>query len=346
MKLYSALLTFFFISTSLNSSEENTTYQEEALTPPLGLPAIVWPKENPYNRKKMELGRLLYYDKRLSSDGTISCASCHSVPHAFADRRNVSEGVLNRKGNRHAPTVINTAYVAPLFWDGRAKDLEEQVKGPISNPKEMTTSINADEAFKLCQKRIHGINGYHTLFKDVFGDDSCSIDHIAQAIATFERTVLSGNSPYDKYMAGDKSALTTEQIHGLQVFKKVGCANCHAGPNFTDGRFLNIGVGMDSKTPDLGRYEITKNPRDWGSFKIPTLREVEHSYPYMHDGSHKTLEEVVDYYDRGGNPNRNLSPLMKPLHLSEEDKRDLVSFMKALNGEGWEHLEDPKVFPN
>lgn len=312
---------------------------------PLGLPPVPWPEDNPYSKKKAELGRLLYFDTRLSTDNTISCSTCHLPSEGFAQHQSVSLGVQKRAGNRNSPTVINTAYQSHLFWDGRANSLEEQAKGPLANPREMTLSDSPDEAHRLCQEFIYEIEGYRKLFKEAFGDDSCSIDQITKAIATFERTILSGNSPYDRYAAGDKTALNKQQIEGLRVFKKAGCADCHGGFNFSDGRFLNIGVGMNVENPDLGRYEITKNSMEKGAFKVPTLRDVSKNYPYMHDGSLATLEEVIDYYDRGGNPNPHLSPLMKPLHLSKEEKAALLSFMIALDGEGWQNVEEPLDFP-
>lgn len=320
--------------------------EPEELVVPLGLPPIPWPENNPYSKKKAELGRLLYFDKRLSTDGTISCATCHSVRRAFTDHRRIALGIVGRIGSRHSPTVLNSAYQKLLFWDGRAASLEDQAKGPIGNPKEMTLIDNVHEAHLQCRSRVRGISGYLSLFKEVFGEENCTIDDIAKAIATFERTVLSGNSAFDRYQAGDKSAMSEEQIRGYQLYKRTGCINCHGGPNFEDGRFLNIGIGMDAEHPDLGRYLITKEDKDWGAFKVPTLREVENTYPYMHNGSLQTLEDVVEYYDKGGIPNRNLHPLMRPLHLSEEDKRALVSFMKALSGEGWQHFTEPKYFPN
>jgi cytochrome c peroxidase len=319
--------------------------EPEVLTPPLGLPPVPWPEDNPYSQKKAELGRLLYFDKRLSSDGTVSCATCHTIPRAFSDPNNISIGIHNRKGTRHAPSVINTAYQSALFWDGRASSLEEQCKGPISNPNEMTSEINPVDAHLQCEKNIRSIGEYRTLFKEVFGNEDCSLDQIAKSIATFERTILSGNSPYDRYKAGDKSALTEDQFKGYVVFLKAGCRHCHAGPNLTDGRYMNIGIGMDQEKPDLGRYDITHQEEDRGAFKVPTLREVAHTYPYMHDGSLATLKDVIDYYDRGGNPNSNLHPLMVPLNLSEDDKKALHQFLFALSGEGWHQFTEPKEFP-
>ncbi len=317
----------------------------DTFNPPLGLPPIPWPEDNPYTKEKAELGRLLYFDKRLSSDGKISCASCHNMRCGYSDCRAIAIGINHSKGTRHSPTIINSAYSKHLFWDGRVSSLEEQCKGPISNPKEMTVIKNVHEAHLRCAEKIQDIPSYKPLFKKVFGKDKITINEIAQAIATFERIVVSGNSPYDRYQAGDRSALTPGQIQGLAVFKKVGCANCHSGFNFTDGRFLNIGIGMEAAVPDLGRYAITHVKGDLGAFKVPTLREVEHTGPYMHDGSLDSLEEVIDYYDKGGIPNKNLHPLMKPLHLSSEEKKNLLDFLKSLSGEGWQHFHEPAHFP-
>lgn len=320
--------------------------KKDSFPTPLGLPTLRWPEDNPYTKEKAELGRLLYFDTRLSADNSVSCATCHSIKEAFTDNKTVSDGIYGNKGTRNAPTVINSGYERLLFWDGRANSLEEQCKGPLANNKEMASADTAHDAHMECQKRIQEIPGYQVLFKSVFGQD-CSLDLIAKAIATYERTVLSGESPYDLYMTGvDKTKMSEEALQGLKVFRKSGCANCHAGPLFSDGRFLNIGVGMDAKEPDLGRYVITKEDKDYGSFKVPTLREIEHTFPYMHDGSLGSLEAVVDYYDKGGIHNKNLHPLLKePLHLSESDKKALIAFMKSLNGHGWENLTEPTEFP-
>jgi len=338
-------LLIFLLAIPYCSFAEEQQASKEELPIPLGLPSLKWPQDNPYSKKKAELGRILYFDKRLSADGTISCASCHSIKRAFADKKTISVGIKGRKGTRHAPTVINAAYQPFQFWDGRAKSLEDQCKGPLGNPKEMALSSDPHEALSECVERIKKIQGYGLLFKDAFGSDEITLDKMIKSIATFERTLLSGNSPYDRYMAGDKKAMTEEQIQGLKIFNKSMCNNCHWEPLFSDGKFHNIGVGMDHENPDLGRYDITKNEKDWGAFKTPTLRETSLSYPYMHDGSIKTLEEVIDYYDKGGNPNKNLHHTMKPLHLSDADKKAMLSFLKALNGEGWQHFGPPEQFP-
>ena len=307
---------------------------------PLGLPSVQWPKENPYSPAKAELGRYLYFDKRLSADGTISCATCHEPKYAYTDGSAVSEGIRGQKGTRSAPTVINRAFSLAQFWDGRAATLEEQAKGPVANPIEMG---NTDEAAAAAIGRIQG---YRPMFAKAFGTDEVTIDRIAMAIATFERTVLSGDAPYDRYKKGDKKAMSPEQIRGMSVFfDKAKCDRCHENSNFTLNAYANIGIGMDKPEPDVGRYVVTKDPRDWGVFKIPTLRDVEHTAPYMHDGSLKTLEEVVDYYNKGGQPNKNLDPNIRKLNLTDAEKQDLVAFLKALSGEGWQQIQPPPESP-
>lgn len=307
---------------------------------PLGLPPFEWPANNPYSAEKVELGRILYYDKRLSADDTVSCATCHAPMFAFADGAAVSTGIRKQKGGRSAPTVINRAYSQAQFWDGRAASLEEQAKGPMVNPIEMGNTHAA------VVSRLKGIPGYAPLFAKAFGSEGIDIERTAMAIATFERTVLSGNAPYDKYKRGDKKAMTPDQVRGMSVFfDKAKCDKCHEGSNFTLNAYHNLGVGADKPEPDVGRFEVTKNPKDWGAFKTPTLREIARTGPYMHDGSLQTLEEVVEFYNKGGIKNRNLDENMKELHLTDAEKKDLVAFMRALNGEGWQQAKAPTEFP-
>ncbi|MBX5495427.1 MAG: cytochrome-c peroxidase [Bryobacteraceae bacterium] len=307
---------------------------------PLGLLPVIWPNDNPYSPEKAELGKFLYFDKRLSADNSVACATCHDPKFAFTDGRPVSTGIKGQTGGRSAPTVLNRAFSLAQFWDGRAPTLEEQAKGPIANPIEM------GHTHENVVKRLKEIPGYRALFAKAFGTEDFTIDHVAQAIATFERTLLSGNSPYDRYKAGDKKAMTPEQIRGMDVyFNKAKCDQCHEGMNFTSNMFANIGIGTDKPDPDVGRYAVTKDPKDWGAFKTPTLREIARTAPYMHDGSLKTLEEVVEYYNKGGNKNKNLDERMKPLNLTDQEKKDLVAFLHALSGEGWQHIQAPEKFP-
>lgn len=307
---------------------------------PLGLLPIQWPADNPYSKAKVELGRLLYFDKRLSVDGTVACADCHHPKFAFADGNPVSTGIKGQKGGRSAPTVFNRAYSLAQFWDGRAASLEEQAKGPMANPIEMGNTHQAVVA------KLQDIPGYRTQFKAVFGTDTIDIDHVAKAIATFERTVLSGNSAYDQYKAGKRNALTAEQVAGMKLFfGKARCDACHEGINFTTNAYHNLGIGTDKPKPDEGRFIVTKNPADWGAFKTPTLREAARTAPYMHDGSLKTLDEVVDFYDKGGTPNKNLDKEIRKLNLTAGEKTELVAFLKSLNGEGWQGIKEPVEFP-
>jgi cytochrome c peroxidase len=320
--------------------------QDATPQPPLGLPPVPWPEDNAFTPEKAELGKLLYFDKRLSSDGTVACASCHEPAKAFTDGAATSTGIGQQVGGRSAPTVINRAYSTLQFWDGRADSLEAQAKGPIANPIEMTIEKEEGKAHTETVRRIRAVPGYVTKFQRVFGTPNITIDHVAKAIATFERTVLSANAPFDRYQAGDKTAMTPSQIRGMDVFfNKVACDSCHLGFNFTDGSYENVGVGMDKPNPDLGRYLVTKREEEKGAFKTPTLREIEHTAPYMHDGRYKTLEEVVDHYDRGGTKNPYLSSRIKPLHLSAQEKSDLVAFLKALSGEGWQNIKAPSELP-
>jgi cytochrome c peroxidase len=307
---------------------------------PLGLLPIQWPADNPYTKSKAELGRLLYFDKRLSADGSVSCADCHHPKFAFGDGKAVSTGIKGQKGGRSAPIVLNRAYSLAQFWDGRAATLEEQAKGPMANPIEMGNTHDALVA------KLRDIPGYKTRFKAVFGTESMDIDHVAKAIATFERTVLSGNSPYDQYKAGKKKAMTPQQVRGMTLFfGKARCDACHEGINFTTNSYHNLGVGTDKPDPDAGRYVVTKKDADWGAFKTPTLREIAKTGPYMHDGSLATLEEVVDLYNKGGIPNKNLDQSIRKLNLTAEEKKDLVAFLQVLSGEGWQTATEPTQFP-
>lgn len=321
-------------------AQQRAKTQRTKTTLPLGLVESVWPADNQYSAAKMELGRVLYYDKRLSADDTVSCADCHNPDFGFTDGKPVSTGIRGQKGGRSAPTVINRLYSVEQFWDGRAATLEEQAKGPIANPIEMGNTHEAVVA------KLKGVKGYAPLFKQAFGSEEITIDLVAKAIATFERTIVSGNAPYDRYKAGNKAALSESARRGFDVFfNKAKCDQCHIGVNFTDGSFNNLGVGMDKPEPDMGRALITKRASDNGVFKTPTLREIARTAPYMHDGSLATLEDVVEYYNKGGNPNPNLDQRMKKLDLTDQDKKDLVEFLKSLSGEGWQHAHAPKSFP-
>ena len=305
-KLLFASLTLVVVSASSFAAE------------PAGLPPVQHPKDNLPTPEKIALGKQLYFDGRLSADNKVSCASCHDPAKGFSNGDQFATGVEGKKGGRNSPTVINTAYQKLQFWDGRAKTLEEQALGPIQNPIEMNLTLEAAVA------KLNGIEGYKSQFKAVFGTD-VTADGIGKAIAAYERTVLSGDAPYDKFKAGDKTALSEGAQRGMKLFfGKANCSACHAGPNFTDNGFHNIGVPGN----DVGREAISKSVGDKGSFKTPTLREIARTAPYMHDGSLKTLEEVVAHYNKGGTPNDQLDEEIFPLKLTPEQAADLVAFMK------------------
>jgi len=311
-----------------------------AITFPLGIDGeqMQVPDDNPLTAAKVELGKLLYFDGRLSKDNTVSCATCHDPAKGFTDQRPVSQGINGQLGGRSAPSVINSAFYYFQFWDGRAPTLEEQAKGPIANPIEMGSTHEA------CVETITSIAGYKPYFEAAFGSSEVTIDRVAQAIASFERTVVSGNSAWDRHVyAKDATALSDSAKRGLELFEgKANCTRCHVGFNLTDSLFHNLGVGMNKPKPDLGRYEVTKEEKDKGAFKTPMLRDLSKTAPYMHDGSVETLEEVVELYDRGGEPNPWLDPKMVKLGLTDQEKKDLVAFLRSLEGD-WKPMAPPAL---
>lgn len=309
---------------------------------PLGLPPVPIPADNPPTAETVALGRLLYYDPILSVDNTVACATCHHPDFGFTDGKQFSEGVGGQKGGRNAPTVFNAAYYTTQFWDGRAPSLEKQAEGPVENPVEMAHTLEGVE------KKLTADASYRAAFEKAFGPGPITYEKVEKAIASFERTVVSGNSPFDRYFyGGDKSALSKAARRGLEVFRdseKGDCAECHTiGEKhalFTDNKFHNIGVGVKlvlggvPELTDQGRFDVTKNEADRGAFKTPSLRNIAQTSPYMHDGSLKTLKEVVDLYVGGGNSNPHLDKEIRELDfLSGRERADLVAFLESLTGE-------------
>jgi cytochrome c peroxidase len=304
---------------------------------PLGLPGVPLPESNPATAETIALGRKLFYERKLSADASRSCASCHDPLLGFADGHKHSTGVGGKIGTRNAPTVINAAYTPLQFWDGRAPSLEEQVSGPIANPIEMNQTVD------VCVSKLAADSSYRADFEKAFGPGPVTIGKVKRAIASFERTLVSGNSAFDLYeFGGNKKALTPAAIRGLEIFRdknKGNCVACHIIDEkyalFTDGKFHNIGVGVDAEgdLTDLGRYNETKIEADKGAFKTPTLRNVAKTAPYMHDGSLKTLKDVVDFYAGGGNSNPYLDKEIKEIKLSGQERADLVEFLETLTGE-------------
>jgi cytochrome c peroxidase len=313
---------------------------------PLGLPPVPIPADNPATEETVALGRRLYYDPILSVDSTISCASCHAPQFAFSDHRPVSEGVAKKLGTRHAPTVINSAYFTLQFWDGRAPSLEEQAKGPISNPVEMAHSLDA------AVKRLQADPKYPALFKNAWGTDQITIEMVAKSIASFERTIVAGDSPFDRFYYGkDSTAMSPEAQRGLIIFlspKKGDCAVCHAiGKDyslFTDNKFHNLGVGADTRGElnDVGRYAVTKADEDMGCFKTPSLRNLANRGRYMHDGSFPSVKDALAHYIGGGNWNPHLDKEIHSLDvLTFEERGDLLEFLDALNGKLPDNIGPP-----
>ncbi len=286
---------------------------------------VVVPDHNPLTREKIALGRRLFFDPVLSSDASISCASCHLPEKAFADPRRLSGGVEGRKGIRNSPTLVNVAYLRELLWDGGALTLENQVLAPLQDHNEMDADLD------IVFERLNSDSNYRDEFLSVFGEGP-SVVTLTQAIASYERTIVSGGSRYDAYLSGSALALTVDQQSGLELFSgKAGCISCHGGFLFTTSEYLNN--GLEFTPADSGRARITLNPSDAGRFRVPSLRNVAVTGPYMHDGRLASLTQVVEHYDRGGEAVRNKDSRIGPLDLTADERTSLVSFLRSLTDE-------------
>ncbi|TWT57625.1 Cytochrome c551 peroxidase precursor [Thalassoglobus neptunius] len=344
---------------------------------PLGLAAgasqIKGLDRNPLTQAKIELGRQLYFDPRLSADTTISCATCHHPDEGYGRFTKFGVGIGGQEGNRNSPVSYNRILSDLQFWDGRAASLEEQAVGPIANPIEMGNTHEAAVG------SIKNIPGYVLQFRAVFGGkgkNAVNIENVADALASFERTLVTGPAAYDfseemkrfaqldpedledlidsseefakQYefakQGAESNPMSESALRGQELFfsERVNCAACHVGANLADEKYHNLGIGMDAEDPDVGRYAVTKDEKDWGAFKTPTVRNVVHSAPYMHDGSLDTLMDVVEHYNKGGTPNKNLSDKIVKLNLTEQEKLDLVAFMEALTG-SFPEVEDERL---
>jgi len=314
------------LATSAAVAQEQPPWQ----TLPTVAPA---PADNPTTPAKVELGKMLFFDPRFSSTGTVSCSSCHNVMQGGGDQRPTSIGVHGQKGGRNAPTVFNAAFLSVQFWDGRAATLEEQAKGPPVNPIEMGM-----EDLRAVIDRIRFIQGYKPYFEKAFGTgDVVTMDNAARAIAAYERTLITPNSPYDRYVKGDKSALTEQQVRGMKTFVAVGCMTCHSGPLFAGpalpmgkGNFVrfpsfpqNPYVALYDLTKDTGRFAVTHNPADVSVWRVPSLRNLSYTAPYMHNGSVNTLPDVVRVMTAGQIGH----------NLPDNEVDDIVAFLQSLNGE-------------
>jgi len=291
------------------------------------------PDDNPITPEKVALGKKFFWDKRWSASGTVACVSCHRADHGWSDSRRFSTDFAGQPTPRHTPTIINRLFSDQQHWSGLRPSLEEQA------------GLDVNKTDGKVMQQLGSIAAYRTEFRAVFGRDFDPAG-VAQAIAAYVRTILSGDSPYDRFQAGDRSAMSEPAQRGFRLFEgKAMCSRCHAGFNFTGENYRNIGVGMVGKDPDQGRFTVTGDEPDRGAFKTPTLRDVAKRGPYMHDGSEPTLDDVVAYYDRGGVKNPWLSTDMKPLGLTAQERADLVEFMKALTGRIDPEVSRPPVLP-
>ena len=326
-------LLFALLATSISCASRTSAVTPSAritgaeVTRPLGLDLYrPEPADNPTEPNRVALGRSLFRERLLSRDRSLACVDCHRPDRAFTDGRATAVGVYGRRGPRSVPTLVNRAWGKSFFWDGRLDTLEAQVLEPIVARLEMDLTI--DEAVE----RLRGTSPYPAAFRETFGRDLNS-DDLARALAAYVRTIQSGASPFDRYVWGEPDALSLDAQAGLRLFRgRANCAACHVGPNLTDEEFHNTGVFWGGQPYDAGRAVVTGAAEDTGKFKTPTLREVARTAPYMHDGSIASLEEVVDFYDRGGNDNPFRDRELRPLRLAEGEKTALVAFLRSLTG--------------
>lgn len=303
------------------------------------LPKMIFPENNPYSEAKKELGKMLFFDPRLSKSKQISCASCHDPELAWGDGRTISYGHNRQTGKRNSPSLLNIGYHSVFFWDGRAASLENQALGPITDPVEMA----ATETISI--KNIKKIKGYKPYFREAFGDEKITIERILKAIATYERTITSKKSKFDSFIEGKSDIFTDEEVIGLHLFRtKARCINCHNTPLFSNQKFHNVGLSYYGRTfEDLGKYNITHKKEDVGKFKTPSLREIGRTAPYMHNGLMPNLEGIIEMYNAGMprvKPKENqkndslfpvTDPLLKKLNLTKKEQNALKAFLLTLS---------------
>ncbi|MEO8534272.1 MAG: cytochrome c peroxidase [Flavobacterium sp.] len=335
-KLYSSGDASLWPAPQLHESIDKKAFQDIGL-----LSAVIYPVYNPYSKEKESLGKILFFDPRLSVSGQIACASCHNPELGWTDNLTRSFGHDRQTGKRNSMTILNSAYAKTLFWDGRASSLEDQAQFPIGDPLEM------NEKTTIAVDKIAKIKGYNSLFEAAFGDKKVSLQRIQYAIATFERSINSPKSKFDQFISGKSEAFTDSQVNGLHLFRtKAQCINCHNTPYFSDNKFHNDGQTLfGTKNEDFGRYNVTKDVKDIGKFRTPTLRETVNTKPWMHHGHFPTLLDVVELYN-GGNPSPvqkkylgterdslipKADPMLKKLDLSKDEIKDLLAFIETLS---------------
>ncbi|MDW3647180.1 MAG: cytochrome c peroxidase [Bacteroidia bacterium] len=306
-----------------------------SLNLPTHFPELISPEGNELTEKRIELGRRLFYETALSLDSSLSCASCHLQTAAFSDHNPISIGINGKKGNRNVPTLANIGYHPYFFAEGGSPSLEMQMIGPICSDSEL--GFNARELIT----RLAGDSYYDSLAQEAYGR-KMDLFSLTRSIAAFERSLISGNSAYDRFLQGDPTALSTSAKRGFEGFMgKWGCANCHSGHLLTNYLFENVGLYKEYK--DRGRVLISLDEKDVGKFKVPTLRNIALTYPYMHDGSIATLREVIDFYEKGGEDHPNKHMFVRRRRMSEEDKADLLAFMHSLTDSSF--LQNPQFAP-
>lgn len=284
------------------------------------------PADNPMTPEKVALGRQLFFDERLSGDGTRSCYSCHVCEKGLTDGLAKAVGSFNKQLPRSSPTLWNIGYHKEFYWDGRSPSLEKQAMAAW-------TGANMGAKADDIAAKLNQLQGYRNQFQKVFASDATP-DNIVKAIAAFERTIITGDTPWDHWRAtgGDESKMSAEERRGWNIFQAIKCTNCHDGVLFTDQQYHNVGIGMDQKEPDVGRFKVTNNAKDTGAFMTPTLRDIARSAPYFHDGGAATLEEAVDIMLGGGKPNQYLDKAnLQPHKLLPDQRTDLLAFLRSLN---------------
>lgn len=329
---YLRLLTISFILAALSliagckRGSEVAQFEPEILPLPPQLTtyeAMQIPADNPLTPQKVALGRQLFFDERLSGDGSRSCYSCHVCEKGLTDGLAKAVGAFNKQLPRSSPTLWNIGYHKQFYWDGRSPSLEKQALAAW-------TGANMGAKAEEIVAKVNKINGYHQQFQQVFGGDATA-DNIVKAIASFERTIISGDTAWDRWRAGDQAALDQSAIRGWNIFQAIKCNNCHDGVLFTDQQYHNVGIGMDQKEPDVGRFKVTNKPEDTGAFKTPTLRDIAKSAPYFHDGSAATLEDAVDIMLAGGKENEHLDRKnLEKKKILPEQREDLLNFLRSL----------------
>lgn len=322
-----ALLTSAVVLVGCKRQTETAGFQPEILPLPQQLTtyeAMPIPADNPMSPEKVALGRQLFFDERLSGDGSRSCYSCHVCEKGLTDGLSKSIGAFNKQLPRSSPTLWNIGYHKEFYWDGRSPSLEKQAMAAWTGAN---MGAKADEI----ATKLNALQGYRSQFQKVFSSDATP-DNIVKAIAAFERTIISGDTAWDRYRAGDQSALSESAVRGWNVFQAIKCTNCHDGVLLADQQYHNVGIGMDQKEPDVGRFKVTNKPEDTGAFKTPTLRDVAQSAPYFHDGSANSLEEALDIMLGGGKPNQNLDRKNLEKHNVLPDQRQaLLDFLNSLD---------------